>query len=479
MYFSKFLIDMFNSVVTELSSAGPCKMPYAERYHMSRCFLIRTFRYTLLLILSAQISGCAIVDQYGSRATSYNSQATEFKSSVILLNIMRAAYREPLQFTDLSTIVGSASVNTSLQGQLPIRIGGPPPTAPQFLNLTPNVQFSGGPTFTTNNLNTQEFYQGIQTSIPAQTVANYLRAGGDPNLILPLVISSIELDTKPRRTTFYNTGEVGSHSNFLEALHTLIELGLTVEEEQKDDDVLSPKLTIYEARDPRLLAGVVQANAAADAKTIKVKEATTIAVVNGKKKEVSLGYFEVVKPAGKSAKFCFRRKYIDRNRSEGYSQSDSKWTKEEYPLKGLSVLSGREADQIHYNPNSCLAPKKKDTGPSNRVEVGTGITLRIRSVQEIIYFLGGMVRHQVLTAGEAPNYLNPSGLGPAYLFKVEERRPQSDEIYAALHDRYYAIRIDPSGQDASTQVIQFLTEAWALQLSSKSLPASNVITVAP
>ena len=70
------------------------------------------------------LGGCAIVDQYGSRAIEYNDQAAASKSSTILLNIMRAAYREPLQFTDLSTVTGLASAQGSLNASIPARIGG-------------------------------------------------------------------------------------------------------------------------------------------------------------------------------------------------------------------------------------------------------------------------------------------------------------------------------------------------------------------
>jgi hypothetical protein len=446
---------------------------------MNRYLLTCFHRYVLLLICTVQIGGCAIVDQYGPRAISYNSEAVEFKSSVILLNIMRAAYREPLQFTDMSTVVGSASVNTSMQGQVPLRIGGPPPATSQFLNLTPNIQFSGGPSFTTNNLNTQEFYQGIQTSIATQTVANYLRAGGDPNVILPLVVSEIELNNQTTKTTFYNKGDVLSHNNFINALSTLIELGLTVEEEQKEDEVLSPKLDWASASDPRLLSGIVQGNASADSKSFKVKPATKKVAMNGKSKDVFLGYYQVVKPGGKSAKFCFRERKMDPRRSPGYSTYSSKSIGERLlKTEALSEIFGGAADKIRYDPNSCAAPAKADGAnqAGSRKEIATGVALRIRSVQEIIYFLGTVARHQLFDAAN-PNYFNPNG--PAYLFKVEERAPRGDEIHALLHGRFYTIATDPSGQDASTQAIQFLTEAWALQLSSKSLPTSNIITVVP
>ncbi len=93
------------------------------------------------------LGGCAIVDQYGSRAIEYNDQAAASKSSTILLNIMRAAYREPLQFTDLSTVTGLASAQGSLNASIPARIGGHFTTADtQWNRITPKPSTIG--TFT-------------------------------------------------------------------------------------------------------------------------------------------------------------------------------------------------------------------------------------------------------------------------------------------------------------------------------------------
>jgi hypothetical protein len=85
---------------------------------------------TLLILALAHLSlsaleGCAVVDQYGSRAIEYNEQTTAAKNSIVLLNILRAAYREPLQFTDVTTVTGTASARGSLSADIPVRIGEP------------------------------------------------------------------------------------------------------------------------------------------------------------------------------------------------------------------------------------------------------------------------------------------------------------------------------------------------------------------
>jgi hypothetical protein len=57
--------------------------------------------------------------------------------------------------------------------------------------------------------------------------------------------------------------------------------------------------------------------------------------------------------------------------------------------------------------------------------------------------------------------------------------PVNGEISANFHGTYYTVAADPSGSDASSQVLAILTDLLALQSSAKSLPAPNVIAVAP
>jgi hypothetical protein len=99
-----------------------------------------------------------------------------------------------LQFTDISTVTGTALAQGSLSAEIPIRIGGTSFVAPQILNLNPSASVSGGPNFSVANLSTQEFYQGLQSSIDAQVIANYVASGVSRNLLLPLLISEIKLD---------------------------------------------------------------------------------------------------------------------------------------------------------------------------------------------------------------------------------------------------------------------------------------------
>src|SRR5438477_4088857 len=130
------------------------------------------------------ILGCALIDNYSWRAVDYNKEAEIAQQQTLLLNIIRASMRRPMQFTSIQTVTGTANVSGSLQGgavgtrQTPYISGFPltPAGANQLAastnsaiarlatgNITGNVAMGGAATFTVPVLDTQEFYQGILT----------------------------------------------------------------------------------------------------------------------------------------------------------------------------------------------------------------------------------------------------------------------------------------------------------------------------
>jgi hypothetical protein len=219
---------------------------------------------TLLILALAHLSlstlgGCAVVDQYGSRATEYNEQTTASKNSIVLLNILRAAYREPLQFTDVTTVTGTASAQGSLSADIPVPIGGAGFTTPNLMILNPSATVAGGPNFSVANLSTQEFYRGLQSSIDTQVIETYVASGVSLNLLLPLLISEIKLEEPDKVRILRNTGSTfESYVDFRRVIAELVRKGFYIETKPTDEDI-GPTLTRDEATDPKLLAALAQA----------------------------------------------------------------------------------------------------------------------------------------------------------------------------------------------------------------------------
>ena len=67
-------------------------------------------------IALSTLAGCAIVDKYSERAVEYNLQAEKTQQQNLLLNIVRASLRRPMQFTGLTSITGNAQASGSIGG---------------------------------------------------------------------------------------------------------------------------------------------------------------------------------------------------------------------------------------------------------------------------------------------------------------------------------------------------------------------------
>ena len=201
------------------------------------------------LLLAPGLFGCAIIDNYSGRAVDFNREAEQAQEEVLLLNIVRASLRRPMQFTSLSSVTGSGSVSGSVTGgganvkQTPY-IAQFPSVAPQIATTalsriltgtaSGNASLGGTATFTVPILDTQEFYQGILTPIPLQAFDYYLQQGFPPELLFDLFVLKIEVtrldDGSCRKFTFQNSVrddlQFGQFQTFIDYL---IGSGLTAE----------------------------------------------------------------------------------------------------------------------------------------------------------------------------------------------------------------------------------------------------------
>jgi hypothetical protein len=415
---------------------------------------------TLLILALAHLSlstlgGCAVVDQYGSRATEYNEQTTASKNSIVLLNILRAAYREPLQFTDVTTVTGTASAQGSLSADIPVRIGGTGFTAPNLMILNPSATVTGGPNFSVANLSTQEFYRGLQSSIDTQVIDTYVASGVSLNLLLPLLISEIKLEEQDKVRILRNTGSTyESYVDFRKVIAELVGKGFYIETTPTDEEI-GPTLTRDEASNPKLLAALAQASSDSSV-TLKKKDGA-----------LRSPQFVLTKPS-KTPIFCFRhpgKTYRDQDYIELPKQ------------KGIQTIL------LRFPGVSPLAIRMLPCGTEGKSLVNARFTLR--SVEQIFLFLGELVRTELSLNGDEPGLLlvnsnyDPRNPVPQHLFRVEQRMPVDGEISANFHGVPYTVAADPSGANASSQVLAILTDLLALQSSAKSLPAPNVIAVAP
>lgn len=150
---------------------------------MSRC----KFAAAYAALVASTLAGCGAIGSYSHDAFNDNIEADRASNQQILLNILRARERRPLELTSLRQV----TVTSTLQGQFglsaPLREFG----GTTALTATPQVTVSRQPQVQDDILDTQEFYNGFLKPIPMQTVDLYLNQGYPPAFFYHLLLRTI------------------------------------------------------------------------------------------------------------------------------------------------------------------------------------------------------------------------------------------------------------------------------------------------
>lgn len=436
-------------------------------------------RSALLSIVVLLASGCSTIDSFGGRATTVNAATSDSKSRSILLNIMRAAHREPLQFSDVSTVAGSGQLNASLLTNAPIKIS--PTSAARVLALNPTIGATGSNQFNITNLNTQEFYQGIQTPISLQQMSNLVDIGYDPTLVLFLTVSELQVTTiengKPLYVIIRNdTEDPNAIGAVYQAFKNMVDQGFS--EQPTDGDAYGPVMTAAEAQNSRFVAAIL--GSAGTDLTLKKSGDDYFQFV---KKGGYASCFDVMKgPAigAESKKLAdnglgdaskFYRAVTDQERFNGsktliLGTFTSKVTKADLPVRGLSI-------QIPVEKLCGYA------GKAPPLDAGKGpipsFKLKMRSVEGIFQFLGTIARRQTNLDRSGANTLTVGSGTFAFLAQKGDANGSGVEVW--LHEQPYFVARDAAGNNKSTEVLQILTDLLALQSSAKNIPSPGLITV--
>lgn len=416
------------------------------------------------------LAGCIAIDQFSSRAVGFNEQAAEVKAESVLLNIVRATYSEPLQFTDISTAQGTSSATGSLAAtaSVPTRGGLFTALPQQFLGLNPNLSTQGANQFNLNNLNTQEFYNGLLAPIAVPQLAGFLRTGYDPVVLLALAVDEIEIQNGSRRMLLKNdVSSVDQHTGFIFALDQLVSRGLSAEDSGPDTKI-GPALKPAEARE---LLGSIVASTATDAPALRRDDRT--------------GRYQLTKRGGAS-RLCF-----DLGRASSRMKVGGPIHYQSVPLNPLP-----EPIPLAYEPSArptpsavrdlVIVPRPGDVcGARREVQLDrtldTKVRFRTRSVQGMFQYLGKISRLELGMADGTPKRLTYFGWpkpDPGYeLFRLEPGT--TDAGYVVTHrGQTFNVAVDPSGnRNGSSRVLQLLTDLIALQSSVKNFPAQNLVTV--
>jgi len=205
-------------------------------------------RFLTMAVATGALAGCAAGDRFAGRVSTYNSEAEKAQDQAILLNVLRAAKRRPLSFTELQNVTSSGTPSGSIGFNVPLAQNGGA-TASAF---NPTLALSGGPTLSAGFINTQEFYQGMLKPVPISTIDLFIQRGIPPGLLFNLLFSRIivkrihDTSLDPSAQTFTAINDVGDDDR-LRAFQTLVEVllnrGLTTGSSSGDPTPFGPPLT--------------------------------------------------------------------------------------------------------------------------------------------------------------------------------------------------------------------------------------------
>lgn len=135
------------------------------------------------------LAGCTTVGETKKGAVGFNRVFSDARNEVLLLNVLRARYNEPLQFSTISTVTGSMRPDFKLTGGLDNLILG----AANAFKPAGEVDLLH-PSVTIGPLESKEFRQGMMKPIDAKFVDDLIAQGWSKDVVLHLVLGGIMCD---------------------------------------------------------------------------------------------------------------------------------------------------------------------------------------------------------------------------------------------------------------------------------------------
>ena len=388
------------------------------------------------IALLALLAACSPIDRFADRVMTYNTEVERSRTQSMMLNILRSAYRKPLQFTDIISVTGQAVASASINSVVPLA------GLASTYQLNPSAGWSGGPTFNVVALNTKEFYAGALAPIKLETIGSYVQQGRPIDMLFSLVVNKIVLQIDGTYTIFRSFGNEADWERFQDLVAELYDAGLTTQPMYLEQGPMTPRDTV---------------GGLAENGLIRVP-------IDGRD-----GKF-TTRMANPVVAFCFQ----DRRPSARPPSA----------VKPL-VESLRKTMQCEDQPLQVT--------PETNRKYGNSLIIDPRSTLGVIYRLGDIARRELGLAGDNACAQNPSlpECGSAILHRwvMEGGKPvRKDRTFFRIQrggsDRSltvsyegetFGIVADPSGFDHSAEVIELVQELLALNSSAKDLPSPNLI----
>lgn len=139
----------------------------------------------LIGLAAAGLAGCSHAGSVSRAAIDYNRAMADARNEQLLINILRAGAREPLQFSALAEINASVNRTVGIDTVASNLITG----GRDMISPTVKLGASTVPTMKIQPLSNKEFTEGILRPIAPETLHLFINQGWDTEFLLPLVIA--------------------------------------------------------------------------------------------------------------------------------------------------------------------------------------------------------------------------------------------------------------------------------------------------
>ena len=406
------------------------------------------------------LAGCAAVDNFGDRGLAYNEQITSTQNRMLFLNIVRAANKHPMAFTSIASVAGTATASGQLGFTLPFADNAG--LAP--FEAGPQIGASGGPTFSINNLDSQDFMKGFLTPIDVKTIDLFGQEGLPWQELYDLFVAKVAItdaDGHPRAWLYNSPGpwptQVAQQTQFQDFLEVLRRAQLHTEAVE-DFVKIGPELS------------------GKDLPTLETSIAATQA--NLVLKLVGPGRYQLGRTVA-GHRFCVGDAATD--------QLAIKVDGRDFPIQ---VTRGMRCGATAAERADDSPPGDDATGThrllASAATGGYQLVVSLRSAEAVTYYLGELVRQQLCLQADGrcdqptPRLVMVRNEAhddtPTPLFEVARRSPRPRDLVAV---RYLGESFCVAGDqdDRSAQVLTILGQLVNLNKSAKDNPAPNIVTL--
>lgn len=397
------------------------------------------------------IAGCSVPNpKMEDMAAEYQNTVEQYNFNNILLNIVRGSDNLPLSFLDIPSIIGTGSFsagtgassysNSSLAGPL---FNG----VTQSFILNPSITVSNSFNYTQSSLDNAAFQTGFNTAVPLTTVNFFKTSNMPPELIISLLVESIDLvDASGNVDKLVNSPALSSYSRFQSIAKLLVKYNLTTQISNVEVPT-GPKLT--EAQAASTMTSLIASNQLG-------KMQMKYFPGNGKEKP----YYQIVTIA-QTAKMCL---------------GESPFTKE--------IISKYGDQYFCAKPVSNPLDQSKHLGISsdNTPQKGkSSMAINIRSNRDIYQFLGEILKIQTSNPGQQvtvdPSFIAQGTVGKPLPIIVVKKNESVDNPLAKIVYRGNTYAIPKTDNGYTPLVINMMAQLLNLNKVSGSIPPSPAVLV--